>query len=223
MLTIHHLNDSRSQRILWLLEELEIPYEIKKYQRLPTQKAPPELLAVNPLGKAPVITDGEVNIAESGAIIEYIIKKYGQGKIWKPAEGTRGAIDDLYYLHYAEGSLMPIVVNKYIFTLVPDYSPWYLRWFVRMIFGNLTKMLVNPELKKHVDMLESHLAKKDWLAGGSGPTGADFSMNMAMEALKIDKESGAGPAVLAYVDRIHARPAYKRALEKGGEYRYAKL
>ncbi|KAE9396460.1 thioredoxin-like protein [Gymnopus androsaceus JB14] len=210
MLTVHHLNESRSQRILWLLEELEVPYEIKKYQRLPSQQAPPELLAVNPLGKAPVITDGEVNISESGAIIEYIIRKYGQGKITEPEEGTQGAIDDIYFHHYAEGSLMPVLVNKIIFTLVPNYSPWFIRWF----------MLVVPELKKHVRLVESHLTKKDWLAGGSGPTRADFSMSMCAEFLKDEKV--AGPATVGYVERIQARPAYKRALEKGGEYKMGK-
>ncbi|KAJ3732575.1 thioredoxin-like protein [Lentinula guzmanii] len=215
MLTVHHLNNSRSQRILWLLEELEVPYEIKKYYRLPSMLAPPELLAVNPLGKAPVITDGEINIAESGAIIEYIIEKYGQGKI---STSPEGAIDDLYFLHYAEGTLMPILVQKLIFSLIPARSPWLIRWFLKIIFDELARKMVEPALKKNVDMIESHLVKKDWLAGGSGPTAADFSMSMSLEILQQEKI--AHPATVAYVKRLQARPAYRRALMKGGEYSY---
>ncbi|KAJ3872941.1 thioredoxin-like protein [Lentinula edodes] len=218
MLTVHHLNNSRSQRILWLLEELEVPYEIKKYYRLPSMRAPLELLAVNPMGKSPVITDGEINIAESGAIIEYIIRKYGQGKLATLAEDSQGAIDDLYFLHYAEGSLMPILVQKLIFSLIPARSPWLIRWFFNFIFNELARQIVEPELKKSVDMVESHLAKKDWLAGGSGPTAADFSMSMCLEIL--EQERIAHPATVAYVKRLQARPAYRRALLKGGEYSY---
>ncbi|KAJ3824827.1 thioredoxin-like protein [Lentinula raphanica] len=218
MLIVHHLNHSRSQRILWLLEELEVPYEIKKYNRLPSMMAPPELLAVNPLGKAPVITDGDINIAESGAIIEYIIKKYGQGKLDTPAEDSQGAIDDLYFLHYAEGTLMPILVQKLIFGIIPARSPWFMRWFMKIIFNQLDRTIVEPNLKKNVDMIESHLVKKDWLAGGSGPTAADFSMSMGLEALEQNKL--VHPATSAYVERLQARPAYRRALLKGGEYSY---
>ncbi|KAJ4468851.1 thioredoxin-like protein [Lentinula aciculospora] len=218
MLTVHHLNDSRSQRILWLLEELEVPYEIKNYHRLPSMQAPSELLAVNPLGKAPVITDGEINIAESGAIIEYILRKHGQGKITPSAEGSQSAVDDLYFLHYAEGTLMPILVQKLIFSLVPARSPWVIRWFLKVVFNELSRQIVEPELKKNIDMIESHLAKKDWLAGSSGPTAADYSMCMCLEIL--EQEKVAGPAMIAYVKRMQARPAYRRALMKGGEYAY---
>jgi glutathione S-transferase len=150
-----------------------------------------------------VITDGEVNISESGAIIEYIIRTYGQGKLTEPVDGSQGAIDDIYFHHYAEGSLMPVLVNKVIFTLVPKFSPWFIRWFVRMIFNGLLQMLVQPEVKKHVQMLESHLSKKEWFAGGSGPTRADFSMIMGMEMMVNDKV--AGPEMVAYVKRIQAR------------------
>ncbi|KAF9069458.1 thioredoxin-like protein [Rhodocollybia butyracea] len=220
MLTVHHLNDSRSQRILWLLEELEVPYEIKKYQRLPTLLAPPELLAVNPLGKAPVIVDGEVNLAESGAIIEYIMRKYGKGKL-QPAEGTQAAIDDLYYLHYSEGTIMPLFVLRFICNAVPEQSPWFIRWLLSMVFNQLSAQFVDVEIKKNIDMIESHLSKKDWLAGGSEPTSADFSMSYAMEIIEKYKLGGPGGASHAYVKRMQARPAYKRALERGGEYTYA--
>ncbi|KIK70235.1 hypothetical protein GYMLUDRAFT_67494 [Collybiopsis luxurians FD-317 M1] len=222
MLLVHHLNDSRSQRILWLLEELEVPYEIKKYQRLPSLQAPPELLKVNPLGKSPVITDEGVNISESGAVIEYIIGKYGKGKIPLLAEGSQNAIDNLYFLHYAEGSLMPILVNKLIFSLAPTYAPWFIRWFVKLIFSQLSRMVVEPELEKNVKMIEKHLEKREFLAGASGPTAADFAMIMALESLVLYKLIG--PNTTAYVERIQARPAYRKALERGGEYAYvAKL
>jgi len=202
-------------------EELEVSYEIKKYQRLPSLQAPPELLAVNPLGKAPVITDGEVNIAESGAVIEYLLRKYGKGKFAGPAEGTQAAIDDLYYLHYAEGTLMPILVQKFIFELIPQRAPWFLRWFLNIIFTRITALVVDPAIDRNVNMIESHLTGKEWLAGGSEPTAADFSMAFCMETI-IQYRLG-GTAIEAYVDRMQARPAYRRALKKGGEYAYAKL
>ncbi|TFY57621.1 hypothetical protein EVG20_g8469 [Dentipellis fragilis] len=217
---VHHLNDSRSQRILWLLEELEVPYEIKFYQRGSDLLAPKELLEVSPLGKAPVITDtdGNVNLAESGAIITYIIKKYGHGKAL-PSQS--GELDDLYFTHYCEGSLMPLVVNKFIFSIIPERAPWFLRFFLRGIFGNLTSMLVDPQLKKHLDVIEAHLGKSgDWFAGGDEPTSADFMMSFALEALSARAPANVGPKTLEWVKRVHERPAYKRGLEKGGKYAY---
>ncbi|KAF5390097.1 hypothetical protein D9757_003872 [Collybiopsis confluens] len=211
MLVVHHLDDSRSQRILWLLEELEVPYEIKKYKRLPNMQAPPELLKVNPLGKAPVITDEGVNICESGTIIEYIIRKYGQGKLSSLPEG-QNAVDDLYFLHYAEGTLMPILVNKLIFSLVPTYAPWFIRWFVKMIFNQVSQMVVEPELKKNINMIDTHLEKKEWLAGASGPTAADFAMSMALEALVLN--SLGGPKIAA--------PAYRKKSMYGDTNKFSK-
>ncbi|ESK88087.1 glutathione s-transferase [Moniliophthora roreri MCA 2997] len=217
MIVVYHLDNSRSQRILWLLEELCVPYEIKKYERTPNGLAPPELLKVYPLGKSPVITDGDLTLAESGAIVEYLIKKYGEGKFTPP---EKGEIDNLYFTHYAEGSIMPTFVMKLIFTMIPQKSPWILRWLLRIVFDKIESTMLAPELKKHSDLMESHLSKKEWLAGGNGPTSADFLMSMPAEILELTKL--AGPSTVAYVRRIHKRPAYRTALQKGGEYAYAK-
>ncbi|KAK0192304.1 thioredoxin-like protein [Armillaria mellea] len=198
MIIVHHLNNSRSQRILWLLEELGVPYEIKKYYRSSLQQAPKELLEVNPLGKSPVITDGDVNLAESGAIIEYLIEKYGNGR-FRTTTGSEH-INNLYYTHYAEGSLMPVLVMGLIFRFVPQQSPWFLRPFMRFIFSQLEKLLVKPELAKHSE-----------LSGGVEPTSADFIMIFPLE----------GKNTSEYIQKVHTRPAYKRALEKGGEFAYA--
>ncbi|KDR68456.1 hypothetical protein GALMADRAFT_257189 [Galerina marginata CBS 339.88] len=221
MLTLHHLNNSRSQRVLWLLEELQIPYDIKLYERTPEQRAPPELLALSPLGKAPVITDGEVTLGESGAIIEYLIAKYGNGKA-VPSES--GYIDNLYFSHYAEGSFMPVLIQKYIFDAVPKKSPFFIRPIANMIFGQLDKLLVIPEMTKHLAMIEAHLEKSQsaWFAGGPEPTSADYQMIFPLEAIVHVAPSSAGPQIKKYVQAIHEREAYKKALEKGGKYEYAK-
>ncbi|KDR68457.1 hypothetical protein GALMADRAFT_257192 [Galerina marginata CBS 339.88] len=223
MLTVHHLNHSRSQRILWLLEELQVPYEIKKYERdTQTRRAPSELLAISPLGKAPVITDGDVTLAESGAIVEYVIAKYGNGKA-VPSEA--GYLDNLYFNHYAEGSLMPILVQKYIFDAVPKNVPFYIRPIVNMVFGQLDSRIIQPELKKHLAMVEAHLEKSqsNWFAGGQEPTSADYQMAFPLEAIVHVAPTAVGPLIKKYVKVIHNREAYKKALEKGGEYAYAKL
>ncbi|PPQ82930.1 hypothetical protein CVT26_005037 [Gymnopilus dilepis] len=222
MIVLHHLNHSRSQRILWLLEELNIPYEIKKYERTDQQLAPPELLKISPLGKAPVITDGDVALAESGAIVEYLITKYGNGKATPPESGY---LDNLYFSHYAEGSLMPILVQKLIFDLVPKNSPFLLRPLVKSIFGKLDNLLVQSELKKHFAMIEAHLekSKTTWFAGGDHPTAADFQMSFPLEAIVSEAPEMAGPQMKKFVQAVHSREAYKKALEKGGEYSYAKL
>ncbi|KAF9269191.1 thioredoxin-like protein [Marasmius fiardii PR-910] len=226
MITVHHLNNSRSQRILWLLEELGVPYEIKRYQRTSEQRAPPELLKVSPLGKSPVLidtgVDGKENItlAESGAIVEYLLKVYSNGKFASVPSGQE-YIDNLYFTHYAEGSIMPTMVLQFIFTLIPQRSPWLLRPLLSGVFSKVVDVVVKPELKKHSDLVESHLSRKAFFAGGSEPTSADFMMIMPAEILEyLDV---AGPKTKEYVKRIHERPAYKTALEKGGEYSYAKL
>jgi len=219
--TVHHLNNSRSQRLLWLLEELEIPYEIKKYERNEEMRAPQTLKNVHPLGKSPIITDGDVTLAESGAIIEYLLSKYGRK--FRPTEA--GKIDDLYFTHYSEGTLMPILVNSLIFSIIPQRSPALIRPLLKPVFANIVKRLLNPELKNNCDMLEAHLAKSQtgWLAGGDHPTAADFMMVFPAELLNTRGGEFIGPRVKEYVQRIHDRPAYKRALDKGGKYDYARL
>ncbi|KAI0047694.1 thioredoxin-like protein [Auriscalpium vulgare] len=218
---VHHLNNSRSQRILWLLEELEVPYELKTYQRTPEQLAPKELLEVHPLGKSPVITDGDVTLAESGAIVDYLIEKYGQGKIAPTGEAK---LTDLYFRHFAEGSFGPLVSNRYIYSLVPERSPFFLRPILRSVFSSLDAKLIDKPLTAALNFIEATFAKNgNWLAGGAEPTGADYMMSFTLEALAARRPEGLGPLTKAWVERIHARPAYKRGLEKGGEYAYARL
>ncbi|KAI1798067.1 thioredoxin-like protein [Ganoderma leucocontextum] len=217
---VHHLNDSRSQRILWLLEELEVPYEIKKYQRTAERVAPPELKAVHPLGNAPVITDGDLTLAESGAIVEYIIRKYGNGRA-QPSES--GWLDNIYYTHYSEASLMPMLVNKLIFKIVPERSPFLIRPLLRPVFDKVSALMLEPRLKNHAELIEKHLTKTNgWFAGGEEPTSADYMMIFCLEAWATQDKGALGPKAIEYIKRVHARPGYKRALEKGGDYSFAK-
>ena len=220
MLTVHHLNNSRSQRVLWLLEELEIPYEIKYYQRnAKTQLAPPELRAVHPLGKSPVVTDDGVTVAETGAILEYLVDKAG-GQL-RPAAGSPEKLRWTYWLHYAEGSAMPPLLLKLIFSVLPTRSPALIRPLVRAISARTIESYIDPQLKTHFDFIESELSKSTWFAGEEF-SAADVMMSFPLEAGASRGNATVGrPRLKAYVERIHARPAYKRALEKGGPYAYA--
>ena len=218
MLTVHHLNNSRSQRLLWLLEELGLAYEIVRYQRLPDMRAPAELRAIHPLGKSPVIIDNGNTIAESGAIIEYLIETYGQGRLI-PTPKTPERLRYSYWMHYAEGSAMPPLLLKLLFTVMPKRAPALLRPVVRKVSTQVLTALVNPQLKQHMDFWEAELSKSEWFAGEAF-TAADIQMSFPLEAAA----ARAGleqrhPRAIAFLDRIHARPAYQRALEKGGPYR----
>jgi glutathione S-transferase len=218
MITVHHLNNSRSQRILWMLEELGVPYEIKRYERDPaTMLAPASLKAVHPLGKSPVITDGDKTLAESGAIIEYLADTYGNGK-FAPAPGTPERLRYSYFLHYAEGSLMPILLLKLVFARLPNRMPAPLRPVARMISRGADKVLIAPQIATHLPFLEGELVGRDWFAGDT-ISGADIQMSFPLEAAAtragLDSRY---PKLMAFLDRIHARPAYKRAIERGGAY-----
>jgi glutathione S-transferase len=215
MLTVHHLNNSRSQRVLWLLEELGTPYELVKYERDPkTMLAPPELMKVHPLGKSPVITDGSTTVAESGAIIEYIVDQYGDGK-FTPSKGTPEYLRCRYYMHYAEGSLMPFLLMKLIFSRVRAAPvPFFIKPIVKKIAANVEDNFIHPNLERHAAFLEAELGKSKWFAGDD-LTSADFQMLYPMEAIAARWPS-AGPKIKDWVERAHARPAYKRAEEKGG-------
>jgi glutathione S-transferase len=217
MLTVHHLNNSRSQRVLWLLEELGVPYQIMRYQRLPDMRAPAELRAIHPLGKSPVITDEGNTIAESGAIIEYLLEAYGQGRLIPPPK-TPERLRYSYWLHYAEGSAMPPLLLKLLFTVMPKRTPALLRPVVRKVSTQVLTALVNPQLKQHMDFWEAELSRSEWFAGNEF-TAADIQMSFPLEAAaaRAGLEHG-HPRAMAYLDRIHARPAYQRALEKGGPY-----
>jgi glutathione S-transferase len=217
MLTVHHLNNSRSQRVLWLLEELGVPYEVLRYQRLPDMRAPPELRAIHPLGKSPVITDNGSTIAESGAIIEYLIDTYGQGRLI-PLPNTPARLRYTYWLHYAEGSAMPPLLLKLLFTVMPKRAPALLRPIVRKVSTQVLTALVNPQLKQHMAFWEAELSKTQWFAGDEF-TAADIQMSFPLEAAAARAGLDQGhPKAMAFLDRIHARPAYQRALEKGGPY-----
>ncbi|KAI5120884.1 hypothetical protein M0805_002984 [Coniferiporia weirii] len=218
-IVVHHLNNSRSQRILWLLEELELPYEIKHYKRTDNHTAPEEMKSVHPIGLAPVVTVGDITIAESGAIIEYIITRYG-GEKQKPTE--EGYLDNLYFSHYSEGSLMPLLVNKLIFTMVPQKVPFFIRPLANMLFGGLLKTLVDPRLKDHTKFIEAHLSKSQtgWFANGEHPTSADYMMVFPLEGIQA-RLPQPGSKIEEYLERVHERFAYKRALERGGEFSLA--
>ncbi|CCO32554.1 Glutathione S-transferase 3 OS=Schizosaccharomyces pombe (strain 972 / ATCC 24843) GN=gst3 PE=1 SV=3 [Rhizoctonia solani AG-1 IB] len=219
---VHHLNNSRSQRILWLLEELEIPYEIKKWERTPEMVAPAQLKEIHPLGNSPVIQDGDLVLAESGAIVEYLITKYGKGR-FSPSDA--GWTSNLYYTHYAEGTLMPYLVNLLVFSILPDRAPLLVRPILRMAFNGLISQMTAPRLKLNSKMIEDHLAKNPgrFFAGGENLTSADFQMVFPLEAW-LNRGSDLAPLgehTRQFVETVHARPAYKRALEKGGKYAYA--
>ncbi len=217
MLTVHHLNNSRSQRVLWLLEELGVPYEIVRYQRQSNMLAPPELRAIHPLGKSPVITDNGNTIAESGAIIEYLVDTYGGGRLIPPAN-TPERLRFTYWLHYAEGSAMPPLLLKLLFGLMPKRAPLLMRPLVNAISAKALATMVNPQLKSHMAFWESELSNREWFAGPEF-TAADIQMSFPLEAASGRAGLQQGhPKAMAWLERIHARPAYQRALEKGGPY-----
>ncbi|MGA2343647.1 MAG: glutathione S-transferase [Steroidobacteraceae bacterium] len=219
MITVHHLNNSRSQRVLWLLEELGVRYEVKRYERdANTMLAPPALLAVHPLGKSPIITDGSLTIAESGAIIEYLVDKYGGGRLIPPA-GTPERLRYTYWLHYAEGSAMPPLLLKLVFDRVASAPlPWPVSSIARRIAGQVTRTFIAPQLKLHLDFMESELAARPWFAGGQF-TAADVQMSFPLEAAASRAGLNASrPKLMAFLERIHGRAAYRQALERGGPY-----
>ena len=217
MIIVHHLNNSRSQRVLWMLEELGLDYEVKRYQREPTMQAPATLRAVHPLGKSPVISDGDKTLAESGAILEYLAETYGNGRL-APAPGTPEHLRYTYFMHYAEGSLMPLLFLKLVFNRLPERVPWAMRAVARMISAGADKTLLGPQISNHFAFLESELSGRDWFAGADF-SAADIQMSFPIEAAAARAAlDGRLPRLKAFVDRIQARPAYKRALEKGGPY-----
>lgn len=219
MIIVHHLNNSRSQRVLWILEELGVPYEIKHYQRdRATMLAPPELRAVHPLGKSPVITDGALTLAESGAILEYLAEKYGAGRL-VPAAGTPERLRYTYWMHYAEGSAMPPLLMRLVFNRIERTpAPFFIRPITRAIAQRATNTFVAPNLKLHLDYMEAELGKHEWFAGAYF-TAADIQMSFPLEAASVRAGlDSSRPKLWAFLERIHARPAYQRALEKGGPY-----
>lgn len=224
MIVVHHLNDSRSQRILWLLEELGVRYEIRRYQRDPkTLLAPAELRRIHPLGKSPVITDDDRVVAESGAIVEYLVERFGHGRL-VPPPGTDEKLRYTYWLHFAEGSAMPPLVMTLVFNRVETAPmPFFAKPIARSIARKVKESFLAPTLAAQLDYMEAELGKSEWFAG---PTfsAADIQMSFPLEAASA--RAGLGdkyPKLQAFLDRIHARPAYQRALERGGAYSYASV
>jgi glutathione S-transferase len=205
MIVVHHLNESRSQRILWLLEELGLPYEIKMYQRdLKTRLAPPELTAIHPLGKSPVITDDGFVVHESGAIIDYVIRHHGGGRL-QPDPQTRAYDEYVQWLHYAEGSAMlPLLLNMYVGRLGEAGAPLHPR--------------INSEIANHLGYVDRSLEGREFLVGDS-LTGADINMSFVGEVAGAAGRRGSYPAIDAWIGRLHARPAFQATLDKAGEYK----
>ena len=220
MIVLHHLNNSRSQRILWMLEELGLDYEIEQYQRdAVTNLAPVTLKLIHPLGKSPVITDGEVTVAESGAIIEYLGNTYGDAKL-VPELGTEAHREYTYWLHFAEGSLMPPMVAKLVFDKVrTNAKPFFVKIIANKIADKVMGGYFGPNIQANMEFIEAHLTHNQWFAGDT-LSGADIQMSFPLEA-SASRGVTQYPNITAYVQRIHALPAYKAALLKGGKYDYA--
>ncbi|REH38805.1 glutathione S-transferase [Paraperlucidibaca baekdonensis] len=219
MITVHHLEHSRSQRVLWLLEELGLPYQVVRYARDPqTMLAPAALRAIHPLGKSPIITDGDVVVAESGAIVEYLVETYGEGAL-QPAVGTPERLRYRYWLHYAEGSAMPPLLLKLVFSrLAQAKMPWLVRPIARKISEGAQKNFIDPQLKQHLAFMEAEMVGRTWLCGEDF-SAADVQMSFPLEAASARGGLDASyPQLSALLERMHARPAYRKALAQGGPY-----
>lgn len=223
MITVHHLNNSRSHRVIWLLEELGLDYEIKRYERdAKTMLAPKSLLKVHPLGKSPVITDdahGHVTVAESGAIIEYLIDRYDIEAKLAPPAGTPTRLRYTYWLHFAEGSAMSPLLMKLVFNHIETAPmPFFAKPIAKAIAKKTKAAFIDPQIKAHLEFIEAELHKSTWFAGGR-LTGADIQMSFPLEAAAARGGlDDSYPKIMAFLKRIHARAGYKRALERGGEY-----
>jgi glutathione S-transferase len=218
-LTVHHLEHSRSQRVLWLLEELGLAYEIRAYKRNPkTGLAPPELKKVHPLGKSPVVTDGDITVAESGAIVEYLVDTYGKGRL-VPPPGTPERRRWTYWLHFAEGSAMPPLLMTLVFNRIKAAKmPFFAKPIAKGIADNVMKSFVQPNLDSQLAFMEGELAKSPWFAGADF-SAADIQMSFPLEAAAARGGLDAAyPKLSDFLARIHARPAYVKALERGGPY-----
>jgi len=220
MITVHHLNNSRSQRLLWLLEELGLEYQIKRYQRdAKTMLAPPELRQVHPLGKSPVLEEDGVTVAESGAITEFVLDRHDPHGRLRSAPGTPERLRLTYWLHYAEGSAMPPLLLALIFNRIPKAPmPFFARPVARGIAKAAMQSFIGPQLQLHLGFMEGELGKSTWFAGEQF-SAADIQMSFVAEAFAARGGLDAGkPHLWAYLQRIHARPAYQRAVERGGPY-----
>jgi len=220
MITVHHLENSRSQRILWLLEELALDYEIKQYKRdAKTRLAPPELIEIHPLGKSPVISDGDQTVAESGAIVEFLVGKYDDGRLL-PADGTPERMAYTYWLHYSEGTFMPLMIVSLIMHRVATApAPFFVKPIARGIAAKVRGGFLDPNVKRNLDYMDSTLGKTTWFCGNE-MTAADIQMSFALEAAEVRTDLATEfPNLQGFLTRIRALPAFKKALERGGPYR----
>ena len=222
MITVHHLENSRSQRVLWLLEELGVPYEVQRYDRDPkTLLAPPELKRLHPLGKSPVVEDGGRVLAETGNIVTDLCARYDPEHRLSPAYDDPARPAWTYWMHYAEGSAMPPLLMKLIFDVMPQRAPGLMRPLVRGIAGRAKSGFVEPQLKLHMDFWEEALRDSGWFAGPAF-SAADVMMSFPLEAANSRAGLAEGrPRCAGWLERVHARPAYRRALERGGPYAFA--
>jgi glutathione S-transferase len=215
MIIVHHLDNSRSLRVLWLLEELGCPYELVAYKRdQQTMLAPRALQDIHPLGKAPVIVDGDRVVAESGAIIEYLVETYGRVRL-APVAGTPERLLYTYWLHYAEGSAMPLLLLKLVFLRLPGNVPAVVRPIARSIAKHAQASLIDPQLERHVAFWNVELSAREWFAGDQF-TAADIQMSFPLEAAVARMRLAQNSPVQRFLDRIRQRPAYLRALQRGG-------
>ena len=220
MFTVHHLENSRSQRLLWLLEELGAAYEVVRYERDPqTMLAPESLKAVHPLGKSPILSDGDTVIAETGAIFDYLERRFPDSALFPDPDSAAGRAYR-YWLHYAEGSAMTPLLLKLVFTRLPKNAPALLRPVVKKIAAKTEEGFIDPRIKEHADFWEGELAASGHFAGDS-LSAADIVMSFPLEAAATRADLGGYPRIKAFVKRVHEREAYKRALERGGPYAYA--
>ncbi len=218
MITVHHLEHSRSQRILWLLEEMGVDYEIKHYKRDPeTRLAPPELEKLHPLGKSPIVTDENVTLAESGAIIEYLVGKFDDGTL-RPAEGTPDRQTYSYWLHYAEGTFGPLMILSLILNRIENAPlPFFLKPVSKGIAAKVRAGYLGPNLDRNLNFIESTLGRSLWFCGDN-LTAADMQMSFALEAVEVRADMSNYPNIAGFLERMRARPAYQRGVEKGGPY-----
>lgn len=215
MIQVHHLEKSRSHRVIWLLELLGLEYDVKVYRRDKHMQAPKALREVHPLGKSPVITDGELTVAESGAIVDYLVQRYGDGRLQPSADETREWVDYRYWLHYAEGSLMPLLLMSLVFGQIPKQSPALVRPVAKGISTAIRERFLNPQLDRHLDFIEAHLAEQGSF-GGAWPSGADVQMSFPMLALKGTRSLSRYPAIDAYTRRLESDPAWQRVIDRVG-------
>ena len=222
MITLHYLEDSRAQRILWLLEELDLEYELARYSRnAGSGLAPDSLKRVHALGKSPVITDGNLTLAESGAIVDYLAQRYGAKQLL-PEHGTDIWWDYVYWLHYAEGSLMPPLLMRFVFERVKQAPmPFFVKPLVKKIVAGVNSAFLDKQIHTHLNFVADHLACHEWMLGEQF-SAADIQMSFPLETVISNPElADSYPRLQAYVAALQARPAYRKALKAGGAYRYS--